>query len=273
MYYNAVTQYKYWGSLFHQNDSFNWQIYTRTEAEDMWASLFPSDAYRNELRTHYSSTKGNIYYKLYTDYIKGRPSASPQYTNEDQLSRALIAKLAPVMGPEDRLNNWPNTSLPTGIPSSVNSAEDFEAGLRTLTGKVYPFSRYFPNAVHVRLGGDQLYTLIAVREHNDDRIPSSEKSARVPEKDYMVAVPGFAAYEAHMFVDLPFEKAADFLRSLSEVRDQASWNAFSRRFKVGRNSPNFWSFVDFMHDWQEQHMPVRAGLMELRMYDMDETPF
>ena len=30
MYYNAVTQYKYWGSLVHQNDSFNWQIYTRT---------------------------------------------------------------------------------------------------------------------------------------------------------------------------------------------------------------------------------------------------
>ena len=273
MYYNAVTQYKYWGSLVHQNDSFNWQIYTRTEAEDMWASLFPSDAYRDELRTHYTSGVGKVYYKLYTDFIKGRPSASPEYSNEDQLARALLTQMSSVVGPEDRLNNWPNTSLPSGIPSSVGSTDDFEAGLRTLTGKVYGFSRYLPNAVHVRLGGEHLYTLLAVREHNDDRIPGLEKTARVPERDYMVAIPGFAAYEAHMFVDLSYEQAADFLRALSDVNDQASWNAFSRRFKVGRNSPQFWSFVDFMHDWQEEHMPVRAGLMELRMYDMDETPF
>jgi hypothetical protein len=274
MYYNAVADYKYWGNVLHQSDSFSWQIYTRTEAEDMYASLFPSEDYRSELRSHYSSTKGNLYYKFFTNYIQGRPSASPEYTTEDALARALMVQMGDgVMGAEDRLNNWPNNALPTGIPASVTSAEDFEAGLRTLTNRILPYSRYFPNAVHVRLNGDQLYTLIAVREHNDDRIPSAEKSARIPERDYVVAIPGFAAFEAHMFVDLSYDEAAGFLQGLSDVHDQASWNAFNRKYKVGRNSPEFWPFVDFMHAWQGEHMPLRAGLMELRMYDMDETPF
>ena len=42
---------------------------------------------------------------------------------------------------------------------------------------------------------------------------------------------------------------------------------------MARNSASFWSFVDWLNDWQEANMPVRAGLLELRMYDMDATPF
>jgi hypothetical protein len=273
MYYNAVSTYKYWGNAFHQNDTFVWQILTRTEAEDMWASLFPDPAYRSELQARYTSTQGVLYYKMFTDYIAGRPSASPHLTTEDLLARELMQRMSPVLGAEDRLNNWPNTGLPTGIPSSVQSVDDWEAGLRTLTSRVLPYSQFWPNAVHVRLGGEHLYTLLAVREHRDDKIPSQEASTRVPARDYMVAVPGFVSYEAHMFVDLPYERAADFLRDLSDVRDQASWNAFDDRYKVGRNSPDFWAFVDWLHDWQEANMPVRAGLMELRMYDMDAKPF
>jgi hypothetical protein len=272
MYYNAVTQYKYWGSLKHQNDTFNWQIYTRTEAEDLYASLFPDQSYRDQLRDRFTSVEGKVYNKLFTDYASGRPSASPQLHSEDDVARALYAAMAPVLGPEDRLNHWPDDSRPSLVAPTIVTTDDFEAGLRTLTGKP-GFAQFMPNVVHVRLGGQYLYTLLAVRGWREDKIAANESAARQRQNDYMVAIPGFAAYEAHMFVDLPFENAAPFLTELGSVSDQASWDAFASKYKVARNSPQFWPFVDWLHHWQEANMPLRAGLLELRVYDKDETPF
>jgi hypothetical protein len=273
MYYNAVAQYKYWGSLKHQNDSFNWQIYTRTEAEDLYASLFPDQSYRDELRNRFTSFKGKVYNKLFTDYAYGRPSASPTLHTEDDLARALYTAMSPVLGPEDRLNNWPVDRRPDVIPPSIATVDQFEEGLRKLTAREAPFAQYLPNVVHVRVGGQHLYTLLAVRGWKGDKIDTAEAAGRAREHDKMVAVPGFAAYEAHLFVDLPFASATAFLRELESVSDTASWNAFSNRYKIGRNSPQFWPFVDWLHHWQEKNIPVRAGLLELRVYDKDETPF
>jgi hypothetical protein len=272
MYYNAVAQYKYWGSLKHQNDTFNWQIYTRTEAEDLYASLFPDESYRAALRDRFTSVEGKVYNKLFTDYAAGRPSASPQLHTEDDVARSLYAAMAPVLGPDDRLNHWPDDSRPSLVVPSIVGTDDFEAGLRTLTGKE-GFAQFLPNAVHVRLGGQYLYTLLAVRGWREDKIAVNEKGARQRQNDYMVAIPGFAAYEAHMFVDLPFEQASAFLVELGSVSDQASWDAFAGKYKIARNSPQFWPFVDWLHHWQEQNIPLRAGLMELRVYDKDATPF
>jgi hypothetical protein len=272
MYYNAAAQYKYWGSLKHQNDTFNWQIYTRTEAEDLYASLFSDQSYRTQLRDRFTSLEGKIYNKLFTDYAAGRPSASPQYQTEDALARAFIDELGAAFGPEDRLNHWPDDTRPSMIAASITNTDDFEAGLRTLTGKP-GLAQFMPNVVHVRLGGQYLYTLLAVRGWREDKISANEKAARQRDRDIMVAIPGFAAYEAHMFVDLPFDQAAPFLTELGTVADQASWDAFAFRYKIGRNSPRFWPFVDWMHHWMETNIPVRAGLLELRVYDKDATPF
>jgi hypothetical protein len=272
MYYNAVAQYKYWGSALHQNDSFNWQTYTRTEAEDLYASLFPDQSYREQLRDRMTSFQGKVYNKLFTDYALGRPSTSPQYRTEDALARALIAGQGSAFGDDDRLNNWP-TQRPTAVAPTITSVDQWEAGVRTVTNRVLPFGKFFPNIVHVRLDGQHLYTFLAIRGFRYDKIPSAEALARTRDTDYVVAVPGFSGYEAHMFVDLSYAQAPAFLNELAAVRDQAGWNRFNDRYKIGRNSPRFWDFVDWIHAWQAEHMPVRAALMELRAYDKDETPF
>jgi hypothetical protein len=273
MFYNAVTDYKYWGSLLHQNTTFAWQIYTRTEAEDLYVSLFPDQSYRDALRDRLTSWQGKVYNELFTDYSWGRPSASPQLTTEDALARGLIAKMGSTLGPEDRLNNWPNGSLSKGIAPSIRSTDDFEAGLRTLTAREAPYARFFPNIVHVRLGGEFLYTMLAVRSYRNDKIDTGEAAARQREHDTLVAVPGFSGFEGHMFVDLPFERASAFLTDLGNVNDQASWDAFAASYGIARNSDAFWPFVDYLHHWMETNMPVRAGILELRVYGKDQTPF
>jgi hypothetical protein len=273
MYYNAVAEYKYWGSLKHQNDSFNWQIYTRTEAEDLYTSLFPDQSYRDTLRSKFTSFGGMLYNKLFTDYAKGRPSASPTLHTEDDFGRALYAQMSGTLGPADRLNHWPDDSLPSKVLPTIATTDDFEAGLRTLTAREAPFAGYMPNVVHLRLGGQYLYTLLAVRGYRGDKISTAEASARQRQHDTMVAVAGLSAYEAHLFVDLPFEKASAFLTDLGNVGDLTAWNAFEARYGIARNSAQLWPFVDWLNHWQEQNIPVRAGLLEMRVYEKDELPF
>ena len=89
----------------------------------------------------------------------------------------------------------------------------------------------------------------------------------------MVAIPGFAGFTAHMFVDLPYERAAQFLTELDAVRDEAGWLRFDAAYKVARNSEEFWGFVDWLHAWMGRNIPLRAALLELRTYDMTATPF
>ncbi len=273
MFYNAVTQYKFWGSAFHQNTSFSWQIWTRTEAEDLWASLLPDQSYRQMLRDRFTSYAGKVYYKLFDDYAQGRPSASPELTTDDAVARELYRRMESVLGPADRLNHWPSNQLPSYIDDSIDDVEEFEAGLRTLTNREAPFARYVPNVVHLRLGGQHLYSLVVVRGFKDSKIISTEKADRAPEHDSLRAVPGMVAYEAHMFVDLAFDDASAFLNELQAVDDLPAWNGFSDRYKIGRNSPTFWPFVDWLHDWMEANTPVRAALLELRVYDKDEQAF
>ncbi len=95
MYYNGSVQYKYWAGLRHQNDSFNGQTYGRTEAEDLYTTLFPNQRYRDTLRNRRTTRLGQTYNKLFTDYARGRP-AKDALTSEDELARTMYNRMGPL---------------------------------------------------------------------------------------------------------------------------------------------------------------------------------
>lgn len=272
MYYNGAASYRYFGSLDHRLDTFNWQIMTRTEAEDLYTSLFARPELRQTLRLQHSSPKAMGYYGTRKDYAAGRP-APEDFASEDELAQAVLGRMGKVLKFEDRLNNWPLSSRPAQVPDLVASREDFEAGLRALTAREAPFARFFPNVVHLRLDGQHLYTLLADRGYTPDKIFFTEKESRAPERDRIVAVPGFTAFEAHLFIDIKFSEASAFLRELGAVKTAQDFAGVRLRYGIPRQSPRFWPFVDWLHGWMEEHMPVDAGLMEVKYYDKDEVPF
>ncbi len=187
--------------------------------------------------------------------------------------RETSTRGADVVGPKDRLNHWPSEPDPTGIPPVVTTTGGFEAGLRVITAREAPFARFVPNVVHVRLGGEHLYTILANRGYRPDKINVGEAQARTPERDQIVAIPGFSGFESHLFIDLSYADAAPFLRDLAGVTTLNDWQAVRTRYAIARNSQRFWPFVDWLHHWMERNMPVEAALLELRFYDKDETPF
>lgn len=272
MYYNGAASYRYFGSLDHRLDTFNWQIMTRTEAEDLYTSLFAKPELRQSLRLKHSSPKAMGYYGMMTDYAAGRP-APQDFASEDELAQAVLGRIGKALQFDDRLNNWPLLPRSASLPEKVASLKDFEAGLRTLTAQEAPFARFFPNVVHLRLDGQHLYTLLADRGYTPDKIFFTEKESRAPERDRVVAVAGFSAFEAHLFIDISSEQAVPFLHELSAVRSAKDFEQVRLRYGIPRKSPRFWPFVDWLHRWMEEHMPVDAGLMEVKYYDKDQVPF
>ncbi len=272
MYYNGAATYRYFGAAKHRLDTFSWQIITRTEAEDLYTSLFAKPDLRQSLRLKHSSPKAMGYYGMMTDYSVGRP-APQDFASEDELAQAVLGRMGKVLSFEDKLNNWPLTPRSAFLPEKVESREDFETGLRALTAKEADFARFVPNVVHLRLDGEHLYTLLADRAYTPDKIFTTEKESRAPERDRILAVEGFAAFEAHLFIDISSEQAAPFLRDLSAVKSAKDFEQVRVRYGIPRQSPRFWPFVDWLHSWMEKNTPIDAGLMEVKYYDKDEVPF
>jgi hypothetical protein len=273
MYYNATVTYKYWGSLKHQNDSFMFETLQRTEGEDLYISLYRNKSLRQSIRNRYNSNEAKVYYRLFKDYASGR-SAKEDFQDEDSLMRTVYHNMGPgVIQREDKLNNWPLT-LPKFLPDSVKDSADFEAGLRFVASlKLQKFAKFWPNVVHIRVAGQDLYTILAERSSRPDKIAALEKQSRDPEHDRLLMVNGFAGFESHLFIDLSLDKAPAFLKSLIAIESLEEWQEFRQTYAIRRASPAFWPFVDWMHQWMSREMPSEAGLLELRFYDKDTQPF
>ena len=273
-YYNVVAQYKYYEGAMHKLMSWDWEAYGRTEGEDLFVSLFSNQSYRNQLRERYTGPKGRFYYWLYRDYAAGRPAAAPANYDDGAMLKAILAKLGGnIIGDPDRLNNWPDSSLPKGIATQIKSIDDWEAGLRSLTARKTPYAQLIPNVIYVRIDGTQLYTLYANRGYTPDKLTLLEAQSRDRTKDMMMAYKGLLGIAPELFIDLRLSDAADFLSKLAQVTTVDGWESLAAKYKIGRNSEKFWPFVDWISAWQHEHMPIEAGILELRFYDQGGRPY
>ena len=185
-----------------------------------------------------------------------------------------MAYLGPeVVGPSDELNNWPDSSLPRKILPQITSPAEWEQGLRTLTGKTAPYAQYVPNIVYIRLGGEELYSLTVNRGYVPNKTIHAEPMARRPALDILLAARGVSGIAPELFFDISYEEASAFLLQFSAIKTLDDWRSFAGAYKIPRTSAKFWPFVDWLHDWMAKHMPVQAGILELKLYDKGDLPF
>ena len=275
-YYNEVVQFKYWGTLAHKFATWDWAVYLRTESEDLFVSLLPDQAVRDALRQKLTGPLGRVAYWLFKDYARGRPADTQKQYTEETLLKDLLVRLGPeVVGSTDTLNNWPDDDMAKTILPEIQNQSEWEMGLRTLTGKAKPFTQFVPNIVFVRLGGETLYSLTVNRGYIPDKIISgkAELKARRRQSDILLATRGLSGVAPELFFDLSYAQASGFLKQFSAVRTLDEWRAFANQFKIPRNSPQFWPFVDWLHDWQALRNPVDAAILELKLYDKGDLPF
>jgi len=215
------------------------------------------------------------------DYAKGRNTRDNRGETEYSLALKMMQRMgSKVVGTNDVLNNWPLTDLARGIPEQISNVEQWEQGLRTLTGenglRSSRFARYLPNIVHVRLGQKYLYSLTINRGYvyTKRSEPGLEQASRRPEKDRLHAVRGFMGVTPYLYVDLPFADAAAFLQEIAAMDsedDLLRWKA--RPFVIRRHDPKVWSFTEWLQSKAVEEDASEAGLLDLRYYDAEDKPF
>lgn len=273
-YYRTVAQYRWWGSSSEKGEAFTKSAYVRTFAENLFASLHPDPAERKELRNFYTSFEGKLFYSLFEDFSKGRSSTVPADWDYEMITRKILERTRGTLTEDiDNLNNWPITDLAKEIAPQITNLDEWEAGIRTLTGKKAPYPQFIPNVVHIRLGNEHLYTLFVERRHKNNKIPGLEATERRPQDDILHAWKGFTGAFPHLFIDLSFEQASDFLTELSHVDSVEDWVAVDDKYGIDRNDQEFWPFSDWLHGWISENVGENAGVLDLRNYDLRDKPF
>jgi hypothetical protein len=273
-YYRAVAQYRWWGSGAEKAEAFTRSVYVRTFAEDLFASLHPNPAERKKLRDFYTSFSAKLFYSLFEDVSRGRGSAVPANWDYEMITGKILERAKGALTEDiDNLNNWPMTDLKKEIAPVITNLEQWEAGVRTLTGKKASYPQFIPNVVHIRLENEHLYTFFVERRHKNNKIPKLEASDRKPEDDILRAWKGFTGAFPHLFVDLSFAQASDFLTELSRIASVEDWIVLNDKYGIKRNDQAFWPFTDWLHEWMSENLGEEAGILDLRNYDLRDKPF
>jgi hypothetical protein len=269
-----VANYRHWGSVAHKVESYIGASYINTMGEDIYASLHPNRQERKKLKEFYSSKMARMAYDLNLEMGRERPSKLPEGITYQEIAKRLLERIRGNDSPlTDFLNNWPVTDREKKIYATIDSLSQWEAGLRTLTGKTAPYAQFVPNVVHLRLGKEHLYTLYVDRGLKNNKIVNLEKFDRKPEEDIVRAVKGLIGPFPHLFIDLEWSQSATFLRELRKIESLEAWIRFADHYKVPRNSDKFWPFVDWLHEWIGQNMKEEGALLDLRNYDIRDKPY
>lgn len=274
LYYSLVVNFNPWGSLTHRLDTWKYMSFIRADGEDLFLSMLP-EAYRKTVRDQWTSSFGRLKDELLFDMESaGRPSAvkvdaaNPLGDLVSQIMRHLGEKVTGPMDPINVLN--PSRSL----PQAISSHAQLEAALSTLTGWRQPFVQHLPNLTLLRSDGE-LYTLVVNRGYAWHNSIATESLARRPELDTLSVDRGLVGTRPELFIDLPLAKAPEFLALLRAVDSELAWSELLDRYSAAsygdarmilRAQPEFWSFLDWLHDWNVKHNPVTAGLLDVSEY-------
>lgn len=282
MYYNGAAQFAYWGSAKHKIESFNHQIMTRTEAEDLFLTLLKASE-RNRLRAawngsfpeRFSKTSwGEIFNPrrwLRAELHEMPDSAQMRPTLADLATEQWKRTGEKVRGPEDSLNGWPRAQAAQASEGGAESRDTIESLFSSLTrrsAKEVAFPRFLPNQSFVRIGRNAVYTLLTNRGYRRDKLALMEKASRRPEEDELVVIRGLVGATPEIFFDVPEGQTAAFVKDLKGLKSPEDWSALRMRWGLKREDPAFWTHYDWFVNFAFAQNPKEAGVLDLNYYDL-----
>ena len=270
-YYRESPHFRWWGSAGHKAEGFFSAAYVRSMGEDMWTALHSDANARKIEQSWFNTVQGRIFYR-WKNHSKKTKGLYPKNKTYKDLSKDYLARVRPLDLSVDRLNNWP-LGLEKKITSEIKTIEQWEAGIRAVTGRKASFVQFLPNVVHMRVGGDKLYSLFVQRSHKNDKMGGLELRSRTPKNDVLRASDSVIGPLPHLFIDLALEDASSFLTEMQAIEKLDDWVAFSNKYKIERNDPKFWEFFDWIHQWMSKNMKEEAGILDIRDYDLSDHAY
>ena len=308
LYYNLVVNFKYWGGLYHKLGTWQSMNHERLDGEDLFLSFLPEDA-RAAIREEYSGgvklpaqvvtgyigrlvseTKIERPIDLYPLNSTGRPALTPLSGTgraDHKFARLIQQRMSSTVRVSDDILNSrlsDNQNIYIGrkqgkvrIPR-IRNLDQWELMMRKITqdrGK-NRYVPYLPSTTYLRVGTNgeyRLYSLISNRGYLSHNSIFMKEQERDPKRDTLSIFRGAVGDYPELFLDVPLNKAGDFLRrvqALNQQNHKAGLRSLKRDYGIRRNSSKFWPFVDWLHSTlaESEGGYIYEGIVDLSKYDL-----
>lgn len=269
IYYNLVADFEVWGSSTHKASTWNYMSRHRSEAEERFISFLPAK-HRKDTRALWTQGLGsaqNFTQAALSDGINTTVVLNDENNPVDALLTQMQSQYnGELLNPEHQLEREKKEIDLTRL-SSIDEFENWEQAFLALAQKKdLSAVRYFPDITYVRLGL-KVYTIVNHRFYKFNNLLALEKLAYEPSKNKLYLLNGLIGARPEYFLDLKKEQMGLFLEDLRGVVLFKDWVAFKNKYFVRRNQARVWTLSDWFTDWLENHLPLDAGILDLRDYD------
>ncbi len=277
LYYSLVADYRYWGGEQSKIATWEFMGYLRQEFEDNFLRLLPEND-RAQYRNRW--TRGIGQELLFTMPFPGESQKSDvPLSSRDPISQVLTRIQShlsdKVSGSADPLNSTLLGNVQLEKP--IGNVTDWERAVSMLTMRTgESFTPFLPSVTYLRIRfGDrwEVYTLVANRSYAFNDVIFDENGARQPKLDTLSVYKGLVGDFPNLLVSLSAEDASDCLVRLRAVDSAVSWQEWSEKYGIARNSRGFWPHFDWFTDWNFTNQSPEAGYFDLRYYKLLDSDF
>ncbi|MEM6995806.1 MAG: fatty acid cis/trans isomerase [Myxococcota bacterium] len=288
-------QFKVWSHVAHKLETWTLMSYVRSEGEDLMATLLEPKL-REVLREHPTRGWGVINSTVFPTYgvCSGEredeigddceyptkvefPELEGDATEQLDAANAHLARLvADHIGGIDLDDPLNGVGASTEIPDKITTRGELDAAFNALTNVRSAAWEHLPETMLIRVnaGGEQLlFTVLANRIYENHERVYQESLDRSPADDTLTVERGIIGHYPGLFVDLPLEDVGIFLNAVAAVKSKGDWARIALSERIGeggtvidRRSPEFWTFLDDVHQAWFKEDSVEAAVLDVSEY-------
>ena len=254
IYYDLVAGFDVYGNSFHKLTTRIYMDILRTEAEDMFLSMFDKSS-RIHLRSYWNRGYG-AFKRFFTPYVYAQKEG---YLSQENYSHKVLVEMLKRQGDEvvgvDQLNR--DAEIKALLPK-------LWWPLSQITSKTGSYPRYFPEVTILKVklndGSSKAFSILA----NKDRPFANHLflEPKNPEGDVLNIIEGLDVTHVNLFMQVKQDDLFNFSRSVQSLASNKDWQELVQKYAIGRMNKEFWSFSDWIFDEMPKLHPLRGGVID-----------
>lgn len=256
IHYLLVANYDVYGNLGHQLNSRLYMDYLRAEGEFNFIALLPKAAriptrdfwYRGAGQGAREQVYGGPGTTLELESGIAYKTADPQL----ELYGLLKARLAPVLERRYELSGHAPAAL--------------QAPLKELAAVQGAALQWLPEQALLQVdqpdGAAATFSLVRNTAHASVSHLLGERLELLPQEHTLTVVPGVLGSYPNAFYRAKAAELPALVTALRQLRSEADYAAFTRRWAVRRDNPGFWTFSDALQRRYARDDPLEGGVLD-----------
>lgn len=261
IHYLLVANYDVFGNVGHQLNSRLYMDFLRMEGEFNFLALLPRSqrvAVRDLwYRADSLSTRQQVYGGPSTTLTVDSAIAYRSGDARTELLGMMKSRLAPVLG--------------TRFDLDRHAAASLRVPLRELEAVRGAALQWLPEdaalVIETPGGAPATFSLLRNTAHASVSHLLGENRELRPDQDTLTVVPGVIGAYPNAFYQVSAAQLPALTEAIRNLRSEADYAAFSKRFAVRRTNPDFWAFSDALVDRYLRDQPIDGGVLDYNRFE------